>query len=412
MSDKNTEIKIKMEGLQKGMYVSRVDRPWSDLPTNLQGVVIQSNEQIDMLNKYCNYVYVDSSKGKSPAPMYWIIEENNDKSRGMIDLGKNEYTLLRKEHYETTVSLDNEMGTAKDVYHQVSQQIMNSFEKLRNNQDLDMVGIQGAVEQTVNSVVRNPTALKFVMDLQRTDQYTYDHALATSVWAAQFGRHLGLDKEAIKELSLGGLLLDIGKSKIPASILTKETKLTRSEKILLRSHVDEAVKILVNYPELSSNVVRMVATHHERANGKGYPLGLLNKDIPIYGRIAGIVDSFDAMTNKRPHKKRYFSPHEAISQLYELRNTLFQAELVEQFIQTVGMYPTGTLVELNTGEIAVVTAINGLKRLKPTVMVILDENKQMREEFKTINIAEEEDYSVKRTLKRGAYGIKMEDLFL
>ena len=158
----------------------------------------------------------------------------------------------------------------------------------------------------------------------------------------------------------------------------------------------------------------MVATHHERANGNGYPQGLKNTEIPMFGRIAGIVDSFDAMTNPRHYTDEDpLSPHEAISELYNLRGTLFQEELVEQFIQTVGLYPTGSLVELSTGEVGAVIAINGLRRLRPTVMLLLDSNKEPLEQFRMVDLSDADDsLTVKGALPYGAYGIDMKEVFL
>ncbi|MBF0264794.1 MAG: DUF3391 domain-containing protein [Gammaproteobacteria bacterium] len=408
----NTEIKIKLEGLQIGMYVSRIDRAWAELPIKLEGVIIKNNDEIDMLRRYCQSVYVDSSKGRVPAAMYWIVNEKEEEPKKIVDHGKNEYEILRKEHYQETESLDGELDTAKEVYNEVQSRISQTFDDLKQNKALNISALKDAVNITVNSVVRNPTALKLVMELQRNDNYSYNHALSTSVWCAQFGRHLGLEKKSIADLSLGGLILDIGKTIIPDALLSKRGRLNNDEIKLLRSHVDEAVKILIVFEDISYDVIRMISSHHERANGSGYPQGLLNKDIPIYGRIAGIVDSFDAMTSKRPFTDRILSPHEAISQLYDLRGKLFQADLVEQFIQAVGLYPTGSLVELNTGEIAVVTAINGLKRLKPTIMLILDKDKLPYDDFKTLNLSEHNELSVVKAHKHGAFGIQMDDLFL
>ena len=157
----------------------------------------------------------------------------------------------------------------------------------------------------------------------------------------------------------------------------------------------------------------MVATHHERASGKGYPQGLMNDQIPIYGRIAGIVDSYDAMTTSRPYSDVTFSPNDAINELYNLRENSFQGELVEQFIQTVGLYPTGSLVELSSGAVAIVLEVNDLKRMYPTVMIVLDQMKRPLAEFETVNLADERTgLMVKKGLQAGAFGIKSEELFI
>ncbi len=158
----------------------------------------------------------------------------------------------------------------------------------------------------------------------------------------------------------------------------------------------------------------MVATHHERADGSGYPQGLSNNEIPLFGRIAVIVDSYDAINSRHVHGQgRAKSPHEAISELYELRGSKFQTELIEQFIQAVGLYPTGSLVELNTGEVGAVVAINGLRRLRPTVILLLDKNKEPLPEFIMTDLSKINDsIAVVRGLPVGSYGIDMNELFL
>jgi hypothetical protein len=139
--------------------------------------------------------------------------------------------------------------------------------------------------------------------------------------------------------------------------------------------------------------------------------------IPVYGRIMGLVDSYNAMTCVRPHA-RSRSPHSAVAELYKLRDTLFQAELVEQFIQTCGIYPTGTLVELSTGEVGVVIAVHSLKRLRPNVMLLLDKDKAPLRSFRTIDLGEQElddqgqPLSVKGGLPAGAFNINVKELFL
>jgi len=410
MSD--TEVRIKMEGLQVGMYVSRVDKPWSDMPVLMEGLFIEKNEEIDMLNENCRYVYIDFTKGKPASPMYYLNEAAPIEDIEIMDLGKSEFDLLRKETYQEEGSLEEEMVNAKEIYAEVNHKIEQTLDDLKHEKAPNVEVLKEAVSETVDSVVRHPTAFKLVLELNKSDNYSYNHALGTSVWCAQFGRQLGLDKDCIKETAFGGLILDIGKTKIPDEVLYKKGKLSVDEIRLLRSHVDLSIKILIENEDVPHNAMRMVATHHERADSSGYPLGLENKEIPICGRIAGIVDSFDAMTSDRPFSDHTMSPHDAITNLYEMRGKQFQKDLVEQFIQTVGMYPTGTLVELNSGEIAVVTAINNLKRLRPTVMLVLNEDKKTRDDFDSLDLATATDYSIKRALEHGAYGVKMDELFI
>jgi hypothetical protein len=129
----------------------------------------------------------------------------------------------------------------------------------------------------------------------------------------------------------------------------------------------------------------MIRTHHERHNGSGYPRGLSAEKIPLFGRIAGIVDAYDAITSQRPFC-RPLPAFEAIEQLYQWRGIDFQTELVEQFIQVVGIYPVGSLVELSNGSVGVVIGQNEHYRLRPLIMVLLDADKQLLDEFHELDL--------------------------
>ncbi len=262
--------------------------------------------------------------------------------------------------------------------------------------------------------------MSLVGKLKHFDNITYKRSLGASILCATFGRHLGLERNDIEDLALGGLLLDMGKSKIPLELLRKPAPLSDEEMAQLRLHVDTGIRMLagvmspVQEKKIPLTVIQMVATHHERYDGCGYPQGLKNAEIPMFGRIAGIVDSYDAMTSERPYKgSKSKAPHEAVTELYELRGILFQPELVEQFIQTVGLYPTGTLVELNTGEVGAVVAVNGLRRLRPSVMLLLDNNKKPLQTFRCVDLSQcDKTLTVVHGLPSGAYGIDMKAVFL
>lgn len=425
------EVKTSVDGLQIGMYVSRLDKPWLKTPFDLQGFQIMTSQDIERLRKYCNYVYVDVEAGASPAPRFWVLRQglkaytkpsNNSGNKKLSREKKvhNEYTKLRKSTYENTTKFDAELETAGQVYEKISSDFQHVLANLNRGEGIDLKALNESISKVVDSIIRNPEAMSLVIKLKQLDDYTYTRSLGTSVWCATFGRHLGLDKQSIESLALGGLLLDTGKSKIPLELLKKKDALSSDEREQMRTHVDHGLRMLATPTRGSLNqklpmeVLQMIATHHERADGSGYPQGLTNAEIPIFGRIAGIVDSFDAMTSKRPYvTSGPMPPHEAIAELYELRGKTFQGELVEQFIQTVGLYPTGSLVELNTGAVGAVIAVNGLRRLRPSIMILLDENKEPLQEFKYVDLSlTEEKLSVATGLPPGTYGIDMKEIFL
>ncbi len=305
----------------------------------------------------------------------------------------------------------NELNTAKAIYGNMYEQAEIVFHSISKDESFDLVSLKSGIKAMVDSVVRNPSAMSLLVQLKKSDEYSYSHALGTSVWCVQFGRHLGLTKKDLNTLALGGMLLDVGKLKMPDDLIYSTNKYGPEERESIKQHVVIGANILKQIPRLGRSVLEMVAVHHERADGSGYLTGVINNKIPLFGRIAGIVDSYDAMTSKRFYINKIFTPYEAMNELYNLRGQLFQAELVEQFIQTVGLYPAGSLVELNTGEDAIITQVNELKRLRPAVMLILDENK-LYDEFVMLDLSVVTGVKVVKGFESGAYGINMDELFL
>ncbi|MBF0471569.1 MAG: HD-GYP domain-containing protein [Gammaproteobacteria bacterium] len=410
----NRIVKIGIDALDLGMFVSRLDRPWMETPFILQGFVVNSSDDLEQIRALCNHIYVDTSRGRAPPAKDWLYGDDVDpKQQRDSTLPESEFSQLRKCHYRTTTSVEEEMATAEKSFTEIEKSYDLLLADLQKGKNLDVTTVKNGIEAMVNSVMRNPSAFMLVNQMKRTNEIGYAHALGTSVWCASFGRHLGLDREDIENLALGGMLLDVGKIKLPLALTTKKGALTSEEQELMKSHVDKSIHLMIGNPGIPHDVFRMIATHHERNDGSGYPMALEGEDIPIYGRIAGIVDSYDAMTTKSSYRKEMSSPHEAISELHRLKGKQFQTELVEQFIQTVGLYPTGSLVELSSGEIAVVIEINALRRLRPTLMVLLDPNKRPYAEFKILDLSTTEmELEVKRGLAAGSYGIKMDELFL
>ena len=218
-------------------------------------------------------------------------------------------------------------------------------------------------------------------------------------------------------LSMGGMLLDIGKLKIPGAVLNKKKQLSEREFSLIKKHVDLSLKLAGDTSgRIPQPVIDMIASHHERFNGSGYPRSLKGSEIPLYARIAAIADCYDAITSQRV----YASPithAETIKKMYEWGGYDFQPELIEAFIQSVGIYPTGTLVELSSGEVGIVVKENPGKRLRPQLLLILNKNKKQLEVFREIDLAavtgeHRKAIEILKTLEPGAYGLDPEALYI
>jgi HD-GYP domain-containing protein (c-di-GMP phosphodiesterase class II) len=394
------------------MFVSRLDKPWLDAPFPMHGVKVANDRDIAMLRRVCSHVWVDTSRGESPDPRYLAFETTRADGREPTEVER-----LRKVSWTVEADFKAELAEASQVNSDLENSIAEVMNDLQEGRQLDLERLKDGVNAMIESILRNPSAFVWLREMKQRDRYSYQHALGCAVWAASFGRHLGLEREELRLLALGGMLCDIGKAKLSQELLVKPSALEPDEMAQMRDHVRLSLDILGQNPGLAPEILEIVATHHERYDGSGYPHGLQKDEIPIFGRIMGIVDSYDAMTSSRPYAPGR-SPHEAINELYRQRGTLFQPELVEQFIQNCGIYPTGTLVELSSGQVAVITEVHSLKRLRPRLMLLLGPDKTPLDRFRELDLGKVDrgedglPLTIKRGLPNGAFGLDPIELFL
>jgi HD-GYP domain-containing protein (c-di-GMP phosphodiesterase class II) len=394
-------IEVPVGDLKVGMYVCGLDRPWVETPFLMQGFSIDCKEDIDQLSYYCKKVKVDTLKSISgPQPT---------DSRPAVSMAEL-FHDRRLTTYQTASSWKEEMPQAEQAIRNLAASTADMMKAVRSDTPFNMEAIRGSVSGVVDSVVRNPDTSMWLTRLKTKDDYLYSHSVCCSIWAVAVGRQIGLPKHDLKTLALGSLLFDIGKTKLPTKLLTKTGRITPEERKLLEQHVQEGLKAVQFAKNIGPDVLDIIKYHHERYDGSGYPDGLKGNQIPVLARIVSIADCYDAMTSER-HFAKASSPSIVIRKLYAWRNRLFQAELVEEFIQAVGMYPPGTLVQLSTGEVGIVTATNKVRRLRPKIIMLLDKNKQRYKKLSVVNLADTlkndagESLNIVKTLEPGAYGI-------
>lgn len=370
--------KVRVDELEVGMYVARLDRPWIETPFPLQGFYVKDLSEIDSLRRYCREVTIDVSRSRAKAePVAHSVGHAAAPQPAKASAAAPSPAPVKvvKPVYKTTVSMPQEVVASRELHREFAQSVADVYKKLREGQIPDLEHAREASSRVVESVVRNPDAMVWLSRVRDKDAYSYHHAFRCAIWGTVFGRHLGLSRQALDNLAFGLTLMDVGKAKLPDGLLNKAGLLLPAERIELRKHVDYSLDILSSMPAVPSQVLQMVAEHHERYDGSGYPKQLSGKAISPLGKIAGLVDTYDAMTSERPYARALTSV-EAVSRLYELRNTEFQSQLVEEFIQAIGVYPTGTLVHMSNQEVGVVIAQNPERRLRPKLLVLLDADKK------------------------------------
>lgn len=369
---------ILVDQLQAGMYVAKLDRPWIETPFPLQGFYVKDLSDIDQLRRYCREVTIDLARSRvQPDAVTHELGAPGPRQAEAQPAAATAATAAkpRRPAYQTTVSMPQEVMASRELHQHFSQSVVDVYRQLGAGRPFDVAATREVTAQVVDSVIRNPDAMVWLSRVRDKDSYSYHHAFRCAIWGTVFGRHLGISRQALENLAFGMTMMDVGKSRLSAELLNKRGLLTPAERLELRRHVEHSLDILAGMPNIPSQVMQMVAEHHERYDGSGYPNRLSGKSISPLGKMAGLVDTYDAMTSDRPYA-RALSSVEAVSKLYDLRNTEFQAQLVEEFIQAIGVYPTGNLVQMSNHEVGVVIAQNPERRLRPKLLVLLDADKK------------------------------------
>ena len=379
--------KVLVGDLRIGMYVDRLDRPWTETRFMYQGFFIRNDETLAELRRVCQHVFVD-------------VERAEETTRP---------AARSSERYTVTEPVEREIVRAKAIHKEASAAAKAIFTQMLQSGRLDVDLARNTVTPMLDSMMRNPNALIWLSRMKQHDSYLFSHALNTSIWGLAFARHLGLEQKQIAEVGLGCMLFDVSKTQMPLTVLLKPAPLTPDEVKTVREHVKASAAILRGMDGITPAILDLVRYHHERFDGSGYLEGLKGEAIPTYAKVAGVVDTYDALASFRPYAGER-SPHEAIRYIYGLRGTLFQPEMVEKFMQLVGAFPTGSVIELNTGAVGVVLAQNQ-QRLRPRIAMVLDQDKHRLGSPAVVDMmydqpwADSSQFWIDRCLQNGAFGV-------
>ncbi|MFT7371961.1 MAG: HD-GYP domain-containing protein (c-di-GMP phosphodiesterase class II), partial [Oleiphilaceae bacterium] len=330
-------MKIAVNNLKEGMYITDLDCPWHHTPFPLQGFYIRNDDGVKALADYCKHVYVDERKTRVKH-VYQNRVSSNPKPEKVQNIKQSTdsavvilapLVIKSPQTYATKTTIKKETTRATKLHQHVYEAISDVFEALYNDGEVSIAQTESVAEGMVESVVRNPDALVWLSKMSEEDVYSYQHSVKSSIWALVFGRHLGLDKPLLKTLAMGVLLSHIGKTKLPSALRDKTEPLSADELGLFQNYVEYSVDILKGMDDLPSGVVAVVKFHQERHNGTGYPQGITGGRIPLLAKIAGLVDYYQSLINPRDDSQG-LSPLQAVSKLFELRNIAFQDDLVER----------------------------------------------------------------------------------
>jgi HD-GYP domain-containing protein (c-di-GMP phosphodiesterase class II) len=390
-------VKLPAMNLEPGMFVAELDRPWLETPFAVQGFVVRDSDEILYVSNYVDHVYVDAE--------YTGIKQSMKLAVAAMKTTPRERLSLREEFKRTKVSFDSAADTLDKI-----------FESLRGGGQNDISAVQTAINPLIEGVFRNQDAVAALLRLKESGEYRYHHGVSMAVWAAIVGRHIGLNRHELEKLAVGCAMCDIGMTQLPPELLDQSDNLSPEQLRIIRAHPTMGSELVCRSKNIDFEILGIIENHHERMDGSGYPRGIQGAAIPLLARIAGLVDTYDAMITPRPYATARTS-HEATQELLDCKGRQFQEALVEQFVQAIGLFPTGTMVELNTGEVGIVAAQNATRRLKPELIIVLDANKARLEHVVVVDlanqaIAAEGERWISKELLAGTYGISGEEFFI
>lgn len=418
--------KVFIRDLKPRMYVCSLDRPWSETPFLFQGFEITGEAELSQLRQYCRYVYIAVDSDPHSAPRVRARDAPArpsavvDKKAGhtpLLALVEDTPTPARSrrvyQDYQDQTTLDEEVEAIKQTHVQATALVYEMLEDARLSRSFNTAGAKQVVAAMAESVLRNPDALVCFTHLKRKDEYTAQHCLRVCILGLAFGRHLGYDTDTLNALGIGCLMHDLGKMKVPLAILNKPGRLTEQEFEIMKRHVPLGVAMLEDAKGFSPAAIEVARSHHERYGGAGYINHLKGGEIGEFGLIGAIVDTYDAITSDRVYHAG-IATLTALGQMYEWRERDFEPMLMEQFIQCMGVFPIGSVVRLNTGEIGVIRTRNRTRHLKPQVLVVLAPDHTPYATPKTIDLmydttSDARPYTIKEVLASGAHGINPMD---
>lgn len=342
------------------MYIHQIRGNWMEHPFWRKSFKLIQQKDLDKLVS-CNLeeIWIDTSKGLD------VVKAIQVKNPGGVDSDILPQSIKKP---IARVSVEEELHVAKIIQNKAKEAVAAMFDDVRMGKALEIEEAKSLVNEINQSMERNPNALLTLIRLKNVNEYTYMHSVAVCVLMVALGRHLGLSEVQIKQAGTAGLLHDIGKMMIPNEVLNKPGKLTDEEFTIMKSHPVRGWEILKSCYQVHETALDVCLHHHERVDGKGYPEKLSGDALTLFARMGAVCDVYDAISSDRCYKAAW-SPAESIRKMASWKDGHFDESIFQAFVKTVGIYPSGTLLKLQSGRLGVVIEQSTKKLTTPIVKI-------------------------------------------
>ena len=366
--------RIPVDQLSLGMHLQAFCGAWLDHPFwRTKFVLSDPNDLLLIRESSIAEVWIDVSKGLDIAP-------STDARILSAEQVPEPAPVVQEK-----AAFNDEVKRAAKICAKGKEAVVSMFQEARMGKAIEAEAAAPLVEEISNSVLRNPGALISLARLKTADDYTYMHSVAVCALMIALSRQLGLEEQQTRDAGMAGLLHDLGKAMIPLEILNKPGKLTDAEFALVKTHPEEGHKLLLEGKGISEVAKDVCLYHHEKVDGSGYPKGLNNETISLFARMGAVCDVYDAVTSNRPYKAGW-DPAESIKRMAEWKGH-FDPTVFQAFVKSLGIYPVGSLIRLESGKLGVVVEQGEQSLLKPKVRVFFSTKSQAYIKPELIDIA-------------------------
>ncbi len=355
--------KIQVGDVRSGMFIHEICGSWMDHPFWKKSFLLATAEDLKTL-KTCGIqeLWIDTDKGLDveSAAIVSTVEEEQKKIEDEL------LKIAKEPPPEPRLPIHEELERARKLQAKSKAAVTSMFQEARMGNAIKVSEAAPLVEEINQSITRNPEAFINLARLKNKDDYTYLHSVAVCALMIALGKQLGLTGQDVKDAGLAGLLHDVGKMMIPDEVLNKPGKLTDEEFEIIKAHPRKGWEVLQGSPDMTDAALDVCLHHHERVDGTGYPERISGEKLTLFARMGAVCDVYDALTSNRCYKNGW-EPAETIRKMAEWRNGHFDERVFQAFVKTIGIYPSGTLVKLKSGKLAVVIEQTDKSLLTPIV---------------------------------------------
>lgn len=395
-------VKVFCEDLQPGMFISELDRDWSETTFLLQGFTLEGPADVEEVKRQCKFVYVE-----------FRSEEQFKKHKITTTKSKTYREQILASTDDSNFNLRQHLKPALSRRRKTSRLMKSVLDKVMLGEDFDLHGVRESVKDNVKSVLENQDAMLMMTMLKSKHEDVAEHCLNVSILAIGFSQSLGYSESQLEDIGMAALLHDIGQARVAPEILSKKGRLNQNERLEVSKHTKYGYEMLTSKSGLTPSCIDVVLSHHERLSGQGYPRGLKQEQITQNVRIVSIIDVFDSLTSHQPYRKG-MSVMDAYKILMAGKKSHFDEALILKFIKWRSIFPPGSIVEMENGEVGIVISANKEHKLRPRVLLVLNEYKLPRKE-RLIDMSkmhldpESKPYKIIKAYENMAFGVDIQE---